>query len=90
MSRIITRRAAVAGLAAASAVPLARRARADPATLEDAANLAFYSFPYLFIFTTVALDVVSSEMEDVASILGSGTLRITLPMVLPAILGGAS
>jgi iron(III) transport system permease protein len=56
-------------------------------------NIALYSFPYLFIFTTAALDVVSSEMEDAANILGAGTLRttlrITLPMVLPAILGGA-
>ena len=56
-------------------------------------NIAIYSFPYLFIFTSSALDVVSSEMEDAANILGAGTLRttlrITLPMVLPAILGGA-
>jgi iron(III) transport system permease protein len=56
-------------------------------------NIALYSFPYLFIFTSAALDVVSSEMEDAANILGAGimrtTLRITLPMILPAILGGA-
>src|SRR3984885_14224788 len=56
-------------------------------------NIALYSFPYLFIFTTAALDVVSSEMEDAANILGAGTLRttlqITLPLVLPAILSGA-
>jgi len=56
-------------------------------------NIAIYSFPYLFIFTSAALDVVSSEMEDAANILGAGTvrttLRITLPLVLPAILGGA-
>jgi iron(III) transport system permease protein len=55
--------------------------------------IAIYSFPYLFIFTSSALDMVSSEMEDAANILGAGTLRtmwrITLPMVLPAILGGA-
>ncbi len=61
------------------------------------AGLAFiislYSFPYLFIFVNSALDVVSSEMEDAANVLGAGTWRtmrrITLPMVLPAILGGA-
>ncbi len=41
-------------------------------------NIALYSFPYLFIFTTAALDVVSSEMEDAANILGAGTLRTTL------------
>jgi iron(III) transport system permease protein len=55
--------------------------------------IALYSFPYIFIFTTTALEVVSSEMEDAANILGAGTirtmLRITLPMALPAILGGA-
>ena len=55
--------------------------------------IALYSFPYLFIFTSAALDLVSSEMEDAANILGAGTLRttlrITLPLVLPAILGGA-
>ena len=54
--------------------------------------IAIYSFPYLFIFVSAALDLVSSEMEDAASILGAGkwrtTFRITLPMVLPAILGG--
>src|SRR5207248_724176 len=54
--------------------------------------IAIYSFPYIFIFTSSALEMVSSEMEDAANILGAGTLhtmlRITLPMVLPAILGG--
>jgi iron(III) transport system substrate-binding protein len=38
MSRIITRRTAVAGLAAASAVPFARSARADLTALEDPAR----------------------------------------------------
>jgi iron(III) transport system permease protein len=55
--------------------------------------IAIYSFPFIFIFTQAALDVVSSEMEDAANVLGAGTLRttvkITLPMVLPAILAGA-
>jgi len=54
--------------------------------------IAIYSFPYVFIFTNAALDIVSSEMEDAANILGAGMLRttwkVTLPMVLPAILGG--
>jgi iron(III) transport system permease protein len=49
--------------------------------------IAIYSFPYIFIFTSAALEVVSSEMEDAANILGAGvirtTLRITLPLVLP-------
>ena len=56
-------------------------------------NIAVYSFPYIFIFTSAALDMVSSEMEDAANILGAGvlrtTMRVTLPMVLPAIMGGA-
>jgi iron(III) transport system permease protein len=55
--------------------------------------VAVTSFPYTFLFTNAALDLVSSEMEDAARVLGAGTLRmtlrITLPMVAPAILGGA-
>jgi iron(III) transport system permease protein len=54
--------------------------------------IALYTFPFLFVFTTGALDVVSSEMEDAANILGAGTLatarRVTLPLVLPALLAG--
>jgi iron(III) transport system permease protein len=54
--------------------------------------VAVTSFPYVFVFTNAALDLVSSEMEDAANILGAGTLRttffITLPLVLPAIIGG--
>ena len=54
---------------------------------------ALYSFPYIFVFTSAALDLVSTEMEEAANILGAGGLRtifrITLPLVLPAILGGA-
>jgi iron(III) transport system permease protein len=52
---------------------------------------ACYSFPYVFMFAKSALDLVSSEMEDAAHILGAGTWRttrsITLPLVLPALLG---
>jgi iron(III) transport system permease protein len=54
--------------------------------------VAVASFPYVFVFTSSALDLVSSEMEDAASILGAATLRttfgVTLPLVLPAIIGG--
>ena len=54
---------------------------------------ALYSCPYIFVFTAAGLDLVSSEMEEAANILGAGrvrtTLRITLPLVAPAILGGA-
>jgi iron(III) transport system permease protein len=53
--------------------------------------VACYSFPYVFVLTKSALDLISSEMEDAANILGASnlktTLAITLPLVLPAILG---
>jgi len=55
--------------------------------------IAIYSYPYLFVFVSAALETVSSEMEDASAILGGGkwrtTFHITLPLVLPAILGGA-
>ncbi len=54
--------------------------------------ISLYSYPYIFIFTTAALELVSSEMEDAANILGAGIWRtmrkVTLPLALPAILGG--
>src|SRR3954452_21587636 len=54
--------------------------------------VAVTSFPYVFVFVNSALDLVSSEMEDAANILGARTLRttfrVTLPLVLPAIVGG--
>ncbi len=54
--------------------------------------VAVTSFPYVFVFTNSALDLVSSEMEDAANILGAGTLKttflVTLPLAFPAILGG--
>jgi len=53
--------------------------------------VASYSFPYMFVFTRSALDLISSEMEDAAHTLGAGvlrtTLRVTLPLILPAIMG---
>ena len=52
--------------------------------------IAIYSYPYVFVFTRGALDLVSSEMDDADTTLGAGvvrrTLRITLPLTLPAIL----
>ena len=54
---------------------------------------ALYAFPYVFVFTADALDRISSEMEEAANILGASPLRtifrVTLPLALPAILGGA-
>ena len=55
--------------------------------------IALYSFPYAVVFTSTALEMVSSEMEDAANILGASRLtltrRVTLPLVLPAILAAA-
>ncbi|MET0569109.1 MAG: ABC transporter permease subunit, partial [Hyphomicrobiaceae bacterium] len=55
--------------------------------------IALYSFPYAVVFTSSALDMVSSEMEDAANILGASrftlTRRVTLPLVLPAILAAS-
>src|SRR5262245_59292818 len=55
--------------------------------------IAIYSYPYLFVFVSAALETVASEMEDAAQILGAGTWHaartVSLPLVLPAILGGA-
>lgn len=52
--------------------------------------ISLYSLPYVYIFISSGLDVISSEMEDAANILGAGkfrtTLRITLPLALPAII----
>ena len=54
--------------------------------------IALHSFPLIFIFVKSALDLISSEMEDAANILGAGTwkatLKVTLPLVWPSILGG--
>jgi len=54
---------------------------------------ALYSFPYIFVFASDALDLVSTEMEEAANILGAGALRtifkVTLPLVTPAIIGGS-
>jgi iron(III) transport system permease protein len=52
---------------------------------------ALYSFPLIYVFTKSALDMISTEMEEAAAILGAGpaqiTVRVTLPLALPAILG---
>lgn len=54
--------------------------------------IALHSFPLVFIFVKSALDLISSEMEDAANILGGGTWvtmrKVTLPLVWPSILGG--
>lgn len=53
--------------------------------------VALYSFPLVFVFVNAALELVSSEMEDAGAILGASiwhvARRITIPIVLPTIIG---
>ena len=54
--------------------------------------MALYTFPYVFTFVANSLDVIPSELEEAASILGASTWRtaldVTLPLVMPALLAG--
>lgn len=54
--------------------------------------VGLYSFQYVFLMVSSALEFVSSELEDAATILGAGpfktTFKVTLPLVLPAIISG--
>jgi len=54
--------------------------------------IALYSIPYTFTLVSGTLELMSSELEDAATTLGSGTWRttwqVTLPLALPAILSG--
>jgi iron(III) transport system permease protein len=55
--------------------------------------IACYTFPYVFTLVANGLDRVPSDLEDASSILGgriTTTLRrITIPLVLPAMLAGS-
>jgi iron(III) transport system permease protein len=55
--------------------------------------IACYTFPYVFTLVANALDRVPSDLEDASAILGAKWLttlgRVTLPMVVPAMLAGA-
>lgn len=55
--------------------------------------IALYTYPLIYVFTKSALDLVSTELEDAASIHGAGKLRtltrVTLPLVLPSIIGAS-
>lgn len=55
--------------------------------------MALYAYPLVYVFTTSALDLISTEMEDAASIHGAGkytTLwKVSLPLALPAILAAS-
>lgn len=54
--------------------------------------MGLHLFFFIFIFTSSALELISSEMEDAANVLGAGPVKtafkVTLPLILPAILGG--
>ena len=55
--------------------------------------IALYTFPLVYVFTKSALDLVSTELEDAASIHGAGKLRtltrVTLPLVMPSIVAAS-
>lgn len=55
--------------------------------------IACYTFPYVFVLVANALDRIPGDLEDASTILGGKTWvtarRITLPLVLPALLAGA-
>jgi iron(III) transport system permease protein len=55
--------------------------------------IACYTFPYVFTLVANALERVPSDLEDASAMLGARPLttlrRVTLPMVLPAMLAGA-
>ncbi|HYA30283.1 MAG TPA: ABC transporter permease subunit, partial [Acidobacteriota bacterium] len=54
--------------------------------------MALYSFPYAFSMTANVFELISSELEDAAVILGANKFctawHITLPLALPALVSG--
>jgi iron(III) transport system permease protein len=54
--------------------------------------MALYSFPYVFSMIANICELISSDLEDAAVILGANKLQtawtITLPLALPALAGG--
>jgi iron(III) transport system permease protein len=55
--------------------------------------ISCYTFPYVFTLVANSLDRTPGELEDASSILGGGrwytARRITIPLVMPALLAGA-
>lgn len=55
--------------------------------------IACYAFPLVFVLLANALDNIPGDLEDASAILGASRLRtlcrVTLPMVMPALLAGA-
>ncbi|HKA34670.1 MAG TPA: iron ABC transporter permease [Candidatus Binatia bacterium] len=54
--------------------------------------MALYSFPYVFSMIANVSELISSDLEDAANILGANkwkiALTITLPLTAPALIGG--
>ncbi len=54
--------------------------------------VTLYSFPYVYIMIVNTLELIASDLEEAGAILGASRLRvaltITLPLALPAIIGG--
>lgn len=54
--------------------------------------MALYSFPYVFSMIANVCELISSDLEDAANVLGASKMRvavsITLPLAAPALLGG--
>ena len=54
--------------------------------------MALYSFPYVFSMVANVCELISSDLEDAAEILGASKWRtawtVTLPLALPALIGG--
>lgn len=53
----------------------------------------FHLYPYVYLYTSGAMSSIDSSLEEAAENLGSSKLRrlftVTLPVILPSILGGA-
>ena len=56
-------------------------------------TIVCYTFPYVFILVSNALDRMPGELEDASSMLGGGrwntAWRITVPLALPTLVAGA-
>jgi len=54
--------------------------------------VALYTFPYVYIMIANTLELIASDLEEAAALLGATrfwvALTVTLPLVLPAILSG--
>jgi iron(III) transport system permease protein len=54
--------------------------------------VAMYTFPYVYVMIGNTLELIASDVEDAAAMLGAGRLAVartvTLPLVAPAVLSG--